>query len=324
MRPFRFPFASRHSLELVISTCLLVAAVSLEGADPYSHLDPQTRAMLLRVLQKHGVDPSSGYLPGYVPQASTDATALPRVFAPSQPRVAYTKHRWKKDIVATIFWVGEPKIAEVQSPANTTSSWDTKWQETYGGYDDPDPNNRTWDFCPRGFVPKQNPFYIALPYNDSESWNLTKPSARRVVPWFSETFERNGKSVLKGRWLAIRHGSRLCFAQWEDVGPFLTDDWAYVFGEARPANLENGGAGIDVSPAVRDFLGLRSGATVDWRFVELEEVPLGPWRKYGDNNPFVAERIRTEEEAKTKVQQEMVRLREARDAYIRDRGNFRR
>jgi hypothetical protein len=25
----------------------------------------------------------------------------------------------------------------------------------------------------------------------------------------------------------------------------------------------------------------------DWRFVESREVPPGPWRKYGDNNPFV-------------------------------------
>jgi hypothetical protein len=27
--------------------------------------------------------------------------------------------------------------------------------------------------------------------------------------------------------------------------------------------------------------------TTDWRFVEAREVPPGPWRRYGENNPFV-------------------------------------
>lgn len=314
----------RHYLPFWATLWLLFPGELIHGGDPYAHLDPKTRAILLQVLQKHGVDPSAGFLPGYVPPTPQDGAGLPRVFAPSQPRVAYTKYPWKKDIVATIFWIGEARAPEVQSPANDKSSWDTKWQESYGGYDDPDPNNRTWDFCPRGFAPKQNPFYIALPYNDSESWNMTKPTAKRVVPWFSETFRQSGKSVLKGRWVAIRHGARLCFAQWEDVGPFLTDDWAYVFGDARPANTENKGAGIDVSPAVRDYLGLRSGGKVDWRFVEIEEVSGGPWRKHGENNPFVADRTRKEEDEKLRVQQEMVRLREERDAFIQERGTYRR
>lgn len=321
-RSFRAPCGSRFGVWAAL--ILAISRNDLQATDPYSHLDPDTRAMLLQVLQKHGVDPSGGALPGSVLSSSRDAPGLPRVFAPSQPRVAYSKYPWKKDVVATVFWVGEPKATEVPSPTNAASSWDTKWQETYGGYDDPDPNNRTWDYCPRGFTPKQNPFYVALPYNDAESWNLTKPTARRVIPWFSETFRRSGKSVLKSRWVAIRRGSRQCFAQWEDVGPFLTDDWAYVFGTARPSNQENGGAGIDLSPAVRDYLGLRSGTPVDWHFVELEEVENGPWRKYGENNPFVTEKIRQEQEEKKKVQDEMVRLREARDAFVRERGNFRR
>jgi len=303
---------------------LLLAWMASSQADPYSHLDPETRALLLQVLRKHGADPERSNLPGLVPSSPDKPAGLPRVFAPSQPRIRYTKYPWKKDIVATIFWIGEPRVEEVNSPANTASSWDTKWQESYGGYDDPNPNNRTWDYCPKGFTPQQNPFYIALPYNDSESWDLTKPTAKRVIPWFSETFQRSGKSVLKGRWVAIRYGSRLCFAQWEDVGPFKTNDWKYVFGDARPANTKNNGAGIDLSPAVRDYLGLRSGRKVDWRFVEVEEVPSGPWRKYGTNNPFVLARERKKAREKREIQEEMVRLREARDAYVEQRGQYRR
>ena len=54
-----------------------------------------------------------------------------------------------------------------------------------------------------------------------------------------------------------------------------------------PRTRENGGAGIDVSPAVRDFLGIKSGDKVHWRFAELSKVSRGPWSVLGSNNPFV-------------------------------------
>jgi hypothetical protein len=38
---------------------------------------------------------------------------------------------------------------------------------------------------------------------------------------------------------------------------------------------------------VRDFLGLGDTDVTDWRFVDFEEVPHGPWAQYGDNNTFV-------------------------------------
>jgi hypothetical protein len=74
---------------------------------------------------------------------------------------------------------------------------------------------------------------------------------------------------------------RSCFAQWEDCGPWVTDDWAYVFGNKPPKATENGSAGIDISPSVRDYLGIKSGAKIHWRFVEESNVPQGPWKKYG-------------------------------------------
>ena len=44
--------------------------------------------------------------------------------------------------------------------------------------------------------------------------------------------------------------------------------------------------GLDVSPAVRDYLGLDSMGTCDWKFVDFFRVPRGPWAIYGDNNTF--------------------------------------
>jgi hypothetical protein len=47
---------------------------------------------------------------------------------------------------------------------------------------------------------------------------------------------------------------------------------------------------LDVSPAVRDYLGLGDIDFCDWRFVDFTRVPLGPWAFYGDNNTFLRHR----------------------------------
>jgi len=216
--------------------------------------------------------------------SSRSVEGLPRVFAPSQPRQRHTRYPWKQDIVTTVFWIGERPTRNNPTP-NHMSSWDMRWVRNYGGYDDPAPSARN-GYIPAAFTPQQNPFYIALPYNDINRAG-TKASARAMIPWFNETFYRNGRTVLKGRWLAIRKGGRVCYAQWEDVGPFETDDVDYVFGDARPKTKGNRGVGLDVSPAVRDYLKFDGGyGTVDWRFVDIDEVPDGPWRQWGTNNPF--------------------------------------
>jgi hypothetical protein len=60
-----------------------------------------------------------------------------------------------------------------------------------------------------------------------------------------------------------------------------------VFGNERPKPNLNKGAGLDVSPAVRDYLGLKPTDVTDWRFVEFSEIPGGPWSTLGENNTFV-------------------------------------
>lgn len=216
--------------------------------------------------------------------AAAQSLRLPAVYAPTRPRVASPRYPWKNNIVTTIFWIGEPSTG-VTAACNTKSSWDTQWEISYGGFDNPDPSTRKWDFSPKAFTPRQNPFYIALPFNDMTN----KGVASTVIPWHAEhPNSAKGRTVLKGRWLAIRFGKKICYAQWEDVGPFETDDWPYVFGKnAQPKTVMNNGVGLDVSPAVRDYLGIVSGVRCDWRFCDISEVPDGPWRKFGDNNPFV-------------------------------------
>ncbi len=183
---------------------------------------------------------------------------------------------WRRGIVSTVFWVGEA-ASEHNPVPNTASAWDGNWQANFGGYDHPE---RRDGWLPTGFVPAMNPFYVALPYNDLARGGGHRPEAAEVIPWFWRDYRGDGISVCKGRWVAIHSSGKICYAQWEDVGPFEIDHWQYVFGNEGPRPNRNSNAGIDLSPAVRDFLGLRSGQRVDWRFVDDREVPRGPWRNW--------------------------------------------
>jgi hypothetical protein len=171
---------------------------------------------------------------------------------------------WKTGITATTFCVGEPPTPN--HPSNLASAWDPNWTAT---------------------SKRQNPFYVALPYNDVAGGH-TKPQARSIIPWFQQAFVRDGQSVLKGRWIAVRKGDRVCYAQWEDVGPFQVDHWQYVFGDEMPRPNVNHNAGIDLSPAVRDYLEMSGMDQCDWKFVEAKEIPEGPW-KYRDDSKLVSD-----------------------------------
>src|SRR5262249_49925603 len=115
-------------------------------------------------------------------------------------------------------------------PGNLASAWDPNWTVT---------------------SKSQNPFYVALPYNDVAGGH-TKPEARNIIPWFKQAFVRDGQSVLKDRWVAIRKGSRVCYAQWEDVGPFQVDHWQYVLG-MRGHGQTSTATPEDLSPAARNL-----------------------------------------------------------------------
>jgi hypothetical protein len=262
-----------NKFALTIACASLVAAIPAWAQSPYeSSADFARYAMKLRAQALLKVEP--------------------QVFVPTTSRFSTSRYPWKTDIVTTVFWIGERATANNPVP-NHKSSWDPAWAQNYGGYDNPDPSRRH-DYIPIAFVPRQNPFYCALPYNDV-SHGQFKPEAPIVVPWFRRAFVQQGHSVCKDRWVAIRHGNRVCYAQWEDCGPFRTDHYQYVFRNERPKPNLNHGAGLDVSPAVRDYLGLGPISVNDWQFVEVRDVPPGPWRNYGDNNNFVIARRQTEQ-----------------------------
>jgi|GEM_PF-6327078 len=188
---------------------------------------------------------------------------------------------WKRDIVTTFFWIGEGPTS-YDSSTVLKSAWDNSWTRNYGGVDNPTKrvanDSMGGTTLPRRFAPTLNPFYVALPFNDVKYPEL----ARKYIPWWNEKAWRAAPYVsqCKGRWLMIEFKGRVCFAQWEDVGPIRYDHVKYVFGDERPRRYSR--AGLDVSPAVRDYLGLDGDDKTDWRFVEYSEVPYGPWIEYGE------------------------------------------
>jgi len=187
-------------------------------------------------------------------------------------QAGYPLHR---SITATIFWVGEEAGPANGGIPNLASVWDDMWMEDYGGVDGPD---HRVGYRPAGFHPRENPFYAALPYNDFNRHGRRKKGIEDYIPWVTGN-EPAGTSVCKNRWIEIVKDGVKAYAQWEDAGPFGENDVDYVFGNGRPKNRRNRHAGIDLSPAVRDYLGVDDIDKVDWRFVDAQEVPEGPWKR---------------------------------------------
>ncbi|HSX28341.1 MAG TPA: hypothetical protein VLF60_02730 [Candidatus Saccharimonadales bacterium] len=177
-------------------------------------------------------------------------------------------------ITTTFFWVGEPADSENDYITNVASAWDDQWQQHFGGADTPQSRNGWW---PAAFKPKENPFYIALPYNDFDAKGKRKASAQKCLPTAVQT-DAN-RSWCKNSWVMIRHNGQVVYAQWEDAGPLGEDDVDYVFGNSAFRNTWGAKAGLDVSPAVHDYLHLQDVDTTDWSLVPASKVPDGPWKQ---------------------------------------------
>ncbi len=191
----------------------------------------------------------------------------------SAPSMSYPIHQ---NITVTYFWVGEPADSNNGYIPNSQSSWDVNWQAHYGGADNPDNRN---GYYPVGFIPKENPFYFALPYDDFDENGNRRQSSYNIIYWAKEKSWSRYESICKNQWIKITKGNKSVYAQWEDCGPFFYDDSNYVFGTSLPRNqMLNNSSGLDVSPAVRDYLGLSGLDTINWQFINSDDVPNGPWK----------------------------------------------
>jgi hypothetical protein len=185
-------------------------------------------------------------------------------------RSSIQMYKFKKT-VTTIFWVGENATNDNGFISNRGSYWDSNWMKHYGGVDSP--SNRK-GYMPAAFTPRQNPFYVALPFAEADENGNLKEIARKIPGYGT----KNG-ALTRNRWVEIRYKGKSCYAQWQDVGPFGEDDFDWVFGTAsKPKNMQGLKAGLDISPAAAQYIGMKDNDKTEWRFVEEADVPDGPWK----------------------------------------------
>jgi hypothetical protein len=204
---------------------------------------------------------------------------------------------WHTGIVATTFWVGEVFDPSVADGSQRISTFDNNWLDSYGGCDGvvvggsctTEKRTAVNGYFPTRMTPKENPFYLDLPFDDVND-PVAFAGRDRIVPWatdrgYAARVSDRGFSLMKNRWVRLRHGDRTCYGQIADAGPGEYHDVGYVFGahDRRPANRRYNGAGLDVSPALNGCLGFAEldgeNDVVDWQFTEAEGVPAGPWTR---------------------------------------------
>jgi hypothetical protein len=199
-------------------------------------------------------------------------------------------------IVATTFWVGEIFDPNASDGSQVISTYDSHWAVHYGGCDGntiagactTEPRTVANGYLPSSMTPKENPFYLDLPFDDV---NDPAAFARRatVIPWAQDPGYAGREtdrsfSYMKNRWVQISNGTSTCYGQVQDAGPGKYNDADYVFGgaDSRPSNTKFNSAGADVSPALNGCLGFSDingqDDRINWRFVEFDDVPEGPWR----------------------------------------------
>lgn len=256
--------------------------------------------------------------------------AAPAPASPSAPGPDRDRdYPWHTRIVATTFWVGEIFRSDLADGSQVCSTYDRNWAfrwsgvnkgrvprdaagcagSIYGGCDGitnragtrcrTERRTRANGFFPTRIRPRENPFYLDLPYDDLND----RIGFRRrcdVVPWAQDRRYRGhcrdrSFSYMKNRWVEIEGpNGRRCYGQIQDAGPShgrLYHDAAYVFGsrDRRPRQRKFNNAGMDVSPALNGCLGFRDldgqRDRVDWRFIEARDVPAGPWRRVITKSP---------------------------------------
>ncbi len=209
---------------------------------------------------------------------SNNSSKKDEVISPVVEPTRAVRYPLKRKIFSTMFWVGEGATRDNDFISNHASAWDVDWEKNFGGVDNPTKRD---GFYPSDFTPLENPFYFALPYNDLDE-NGTKKLTSNLIPWVAEVKDKTISTELKNRWIKVMYGDKTCYGQWEDVGPFEYDDYEYVFGDKPSINR----VGIDLSPAIRTCLGMKTNDFVDWQFIDDKDVPDGPWKEIVTTRPL--------------------------------------
>lgn len=239
---------------------------------------PTTKKTVIQPTKKQPV--STKKTPTQKP-ISTNPT-IPPTLPPTTTAPSTFSYPWHDNVLATQFFIGENGL-------KGTTAWDCHAVTHYGGVDSPFGRK---NYLPT-FTPKENPFYLALPYTDIGDAGAHK----KDIPWYDAKLDTGENySFVKNRWVQVKRGDKVCYGQWEDsltpdildpttgkrIGYGKPNHFDYVFGSAPATH-----PGIDVSPALSDCLGMddpsdtqfgHSDGLVSWKFVSDTEVPEGAWK----------------------------------------------
>lgn len=255
----------------------------------------------------------------FPPPVTTTTTTTPPVTTPPAP-VGRT-YPWHTNIVSTTFWVGEIFDPKLPDGSQVCSTYDSQWAFHWsgvnkgtvpssaggcqgaivGGCDGVPGTNKCAteartaanDFFPTKVIPKENPFYLDLPFDDIND-SVGFKTRCQVIPWANDPgyaghCSDTNFSYMKNRWVRIvGPNGHTCYGQIEDAGPShgsLYHDSNYVFGskDVQPVQGQFNNAGMDVSPALNSCLGFKDldgeNDKVKWQFVDFIDVPAGPATK---------------------------------------------
>jgi len=266
------PIAKHSSVDAALNSAPIPTSVTMQT--PGTPYHPTLAGIFPPISPLNAISPSRA-LSSYSEASRTSSPSNDFVFTNFNKR-GKNVYPWKTNIFTTKFWIGEGGSG-ISSTTNYASSWDEEWVSTNHGSDSPDDRN---GYASGDHASTVNPFYIALPFND-----LAFPDkAREYLPpgWHRPPKDGKQVSACQHRWVEIKNAQgRICYAQWEDVGPLRYDHAEYVFGNERPTSAYTH-AGLDVSPAVADYLAINESGYTSWRFVDDEDVPPGQWLKYDE------------------------------------------
>lgn len=262
--------------------------------------------------------------PANLPTKVIPPTPVPASTAkPATPIVAISARTYPvhTNITSSTFWVGELYNESLEDGSQVCSTYDGNWAYHWSGINKgkvsanaagcagsiiggcdgivsgdkclTEKRTAVNNFFPTSVpTPKENPFYVALPYDDiNDSIGFKERCA--VIPWANDKgyaghCTDENFSYMKNRWVKITGPKgAVCYGQIGDSGPShdnLYHDKNYVFGtnNAQPVQGQWNNAGIDVSPALVGCLGypeVEGQAKVSWSFVDDTAVPSGPWKK---------------------------------------------
>ncbi len=282
--PTRGKLVKRSWIVVPVTACLLFAAACSREKTATPQVSPTTL-------------PAGAVAPG---SAQYDRLCSPE---PRQIDVQNIPGGPWKEVAASTFYIGEEANASNADITNVETQWYSDAVGHFGSGPDRwgprDPSAPgAWDnradwyprdgLCPAGVTLYQNPFYVALPTPDyDENRRLTEAepwiwASRDILPELKR-FEngkfKDGESPFKDLWIQVEYGGRTAFGQLEDIGPAdktgaIVADYSYVWGDSpQPKNEFGMKAGIDLSPALTDYLGTNGEAMVRWRFVPTDQVP---------------------------------------------------